>query len=470
MTTASATFLESVNRTADRAAGNLQLPAELSEQIKTCNAVYQVTFPVGLRGGGRLFTGWCAIHSDHRLPSKGGLRFSPSVDQDDIQALASLMTYKCALVNVPFGGSKIGLCLNPREFSPDQLERITRRFARELAARGFISPSRNVPAPDVGTSQREMAWIADTYRTLFPTDLNANACVTGKPLTQNGIAGRTEATGRGVQYGLREFFRYAEDVRAAKLHGGLEGQRIIVQGLGKVGYHAAKFLQEEDGAIITGIIEHDGALVSERGVPVEAVHTYVKAHGGVSGCGEGRFVPEGASVLEADCDILLPAALGGQITAANASTIRARLIAEAANGPITYEADAQLRERGVTILPDIYLNAGGVVVSYFEWIKNISHISFGRMQRQLEEKRGKDVVEAIQAATGQQVPDPLRAQLMRGADELDLVRSGLADTMRYTYKEIRDMRLTRNDIADLRTAAFVVALDTISRAHLELGL
>lgn len=462
-------FLETVNRLFDRAVSFIELPPGLAEHIKVCNAVYQVSFPIRFREGYRIFRGWRAVHNEHRLPVKGGIRYAPDVNQDEVEALAALMTYKCALVNVPFGGSKGGLQINPAEFTEDQMERITRRFAQELIKKGLISPSLNVPAPDMGTSAREMAWIADTYRAIYPQDINAIACVTGKPLTQGGIPGRTEATGRGVQYGLREFFRHPEDVRRAGLDGGLSGKRVIVQGLGNVGYYAAKFLSEEDGALITAIIERQGAIVNEGGLAVEAVKQHLAAGKKLEEFPGARFVADGRSALEGDCDILLPAALEAQITSQNAPRIRAKLIAEAANGPVTYEADVILRERGVSILPDIYLNAGGVTVSYFEWIKNISHIRFGRLERRLDEARGVSLVDAIETSSGRPVSRELKDRILRGAEEIELVRSGLDDTMRLAYQEMRAMLKAKPQIGDLRTAAFVVAIEKIVRTHMEMG-
>ncbi len=463
-------FRKSVNLVVAEAAATLDLPPGLIDQIKSCNSVYQVRFPVKMRGGYKVFTGWRATHSEHRLPAKGGIRYAPNVDQDDVEAMAALMSYKCAIVDVPFGGSKGGLRINPAEYTEDELERITRRFARELAQKGYISPSENVPAPDMGTGPREMAWIADTYRTLYPHDINAIACVTGKPVSQGGIAGRHEATGRGVQYALREFFRHPEDVKEAGLKGGLEGCRIIVQGLGKVGYHLAKFLQEEDGARIIGVIERDGALLSNKGLDVEQIAQYMRENGGLSGYPDAQFVEDGKSVLEAECDILIPAALEAQITSENAGRIKASLIAEAANGPVTFEADRILRERGKTIIPDAFLNAGGVTVSYFEWIKNLSHIRFGRLQRRLDEMRGEQIIETIEAVTNKPVPQIHRARLVRGADELDLVRSGLDDTMRNAYREIREVMLARPQVTDLRRAAFVVAIEKIALSYQEMGV
>lgn len=470
LTATKISFLDSVNLMFDRAAALLDLPPGLARHIKECDSVFQVRFPVMIRGEYRTFIGWRATHSEHRLPVKGGIRYSPRVTQADIEAMAALMTYKCAIVDVPFGGSKGGLCIDPKEYTEDELERVTRRFARELAKKGYISPAQNVPGPDLGTGPREMVWFMDTYRTLFPNDINAIACVTGKPITQGGIQGRIEATGRGVVYALREFFRHPDDVDRAGLSGGLEGKRVIVQGLGNVGYHAAKFLAEEDGAKIIAIIERDGALVDEKGLPVEEVAMYLRETGGVKGFPGATYVPEGRNVLEADCDVLVPAAVEGQITVENAPSIKARLIVEAANGPVTYEADGILRERGVTIIPDVYANAGGVTVSYFEWIKNLSHIRFGRLERRLDEIKGENVIQAIETTVGAPVPPVLKARLTRGANELDLVRSGLDDTMRTAYNQIRELFLSRPEIPDLRTAAYVLAIDKVARSYMETGV
>jgi glutamate dehydrogenase (NAD(P)+) len=464
-------FSQNVDKMVDRALTHLTLPPGLPEQIKACSSVLQVQFPVRLGDNKyHVFKGWRAVHSVHRLPVKGGIRFAPEVHQDEVEALAALMTYKCAIVDVPYGGSKGGLLIDPRNYALEEMEIITRRFARELVERGYISPGGNVPAPDMGTGAREMAWIADVYRTLHPHDIDHLACVTGKPVTAGGIRGRVEATGRGTEYVIQELFRHPDDMKLAGLSGQLEGKRIIIQGLGNVGYHAAKFLSEEDGAKIIAIIERDGAIINQAGLPIEAVRTYITEHGGIRDFPDATYEPNGRACLEMECDILIPAALESQITTENAAKIKAPLIVEAANGPVTFEADEILRARGVVILPDIYVNAGGVVVSYFEWIKNLSHIRFGRMERRLDEMRGDRVVHALEVMTGQQVPDDIRQQLGTGSDELALVRSGLDDTMRLAYQEISEVFHSRAEIVDFRTAAFVVALQKIARTHLEMGV
>jgi glutamate dehydrogenase (NAD(P)+) len=468
-------FRESVDLMFNRAVKLMDLPPGLEQKIRVCNATYTVRFGVRLRGEIQTFTGYRAVHSDHMEPVKGGIRYSDAVNQDEVEALAALMTYKCALVDAPYGGSKGGLCINPREYEEHELELITRRFAYELIKRDLINPSQNVPAPDMGTGEREMAWIADQYARMNTTDINARACVTGKPLIGGGIAGRVEATGRGVQYALQEFFREAKDVSNARLSGTLDGKRIVVQGLGNVGYHAAKFLQQEDGARIIGIIERDGALVSDNGLDVEAIHDWISKTGGVSGFPEANFVANGATVLEQDCDILIPAALEGVINLENAAKIKAPLIIEAANGPVTAGADDILRKNGCVIIPDMYANAGGVTVSYFEWVKNLSHIRFGRMQRRQEEARHEMVLrefENLSNAMGDKwsLSPGFKKQYLRGAGELELVRSGLDDTMRSSFQSMREIWHERKDVTDLRTAAYLVSIGKVAASYQTKGL
>ncbi len=463
-------FRQSVDHMVDRALGVMDLDPSIVNAIKACTSVLQVTFPVMIKDKIEMFTGWRAVHSIHRLPSKGGIRYATTVDQFEVEALAALMTYKCAIVNVPFGGSKGGLYIDPSKYTRDELKLITRRFTRELAKKGFLSPATNVPAPDVGTGQREMAWIADTYKHLYPQDINHIACVTGKPVEHGGIRGRIEATGRGVQYGLQEFFRHPEEVKAAGMDGSLEGKNIIVQGLGNVGYHAAKFLSEEDGAKIIAVIERDGAIINKDGIHIEELRFHLNDHMGVEGFVGGEYVEDGASILEMECDILIPAALESVIHENNAPNIQAKLIAEAANGPITFEADRILRARGIKVLPDAFMNAGGVVVSYFEWIRNLSHIRFGRMERRLDEARGNCIVRALSEMTGKEVPDYIKKSLGRGADEFDLVRSGLDDSMSQAMQDIIDTFHRNDKIEDYRTAAYVIALSKISRSYLDIGI
>ncbi|KAF0677035.1 Glu/Leu/Phe/Val family dehydrogenase [Profundibacterium mesophilum] len=469
------TFRQSVDLMFNQAVSLMDLSPGLEEKIRVCNATYTVRFGVRLRGAIHTFTGYRSVHSEHMEPVKGGIRYSLGVCQDEVEALAALMTYKCALVETPFGGSKGGLCIDPKLYEEDELERITRRFAYELAKRDLINPSQNVPAPDMGTGEREMAWIADQYRRMNTTDINASACVTGKPLNAGGIAGRIEATGRGVQYALREFFRHPEDAASAGLEGQLDGKRVIVQGLGNVGYHAAKFLSEEDGAIVTGIIEHDGALHDPRGLDVEQVRGWINRHGGVAGYPDAAHTREGGAVLEESCDILIPAALEGVIHMGNAKRINAKLIIEAANGPITAGANDILRDRGIVIIPDMYANAGGVTVSYFEWVKNLSHIRFGRMQRRQEEARHELLVNELERLSrdrdlGWTLSPGFKEKYLRGAGELELVRSGLDDTMRIAYQNMRETWHSRPEVKDLRMAAYLVAIERVAASYRAKGL
>jgi glutamate dehydrogenase (NAD(P)+) len=463
-------FSQSVGFMADRAMQVLSLNAGTAEAIKNCNSVLQVRFPVQIRDKIEVFTGWRAVHSTHRLPVKGGIRYAPYADQDEVEALAALMSYKCALVDVPFGGAKGALLIDPSKYTRDELQVITRRFTMELVRKGFLSPATNVPAPDVGTGQREMAWMADTYKQLHPEDVNHMGCVTGKPVSHGGIAGRVEATGRGVQYAVQEFFRHPDDVKKARLTPGLAGKTFVIQGLGNVGYHAAKFLSEEDDARIIAVIERDGVLRNEKGIVIEELHAYMIEHKTIKGFAGAAFSENGQQALEMECDILIPSAMEAQITQDNADRINAKIIFEAANGPVTYAADEILFKKGVTIIPDIYVNAGGVTVSYFEWIRNLSHIRFGRMERRHDELRNTQYASLLEEMTGTRIADHEKLKMTRGADEIDLVRSGLDDTMRNAYQQIRHVLLSNEKVRDYRTAAFVIAIEKISRTYLEVGI
>ena len=468
-------FRESVDIMFNRAVETIDLPPGMKEKIRVCNAVYTVRFGVRLRGEVKTFTGHRAVHSEHMEPVKGGIRYADTVNRDEVEALAALMTYKCALVDTPFGGSKGGLCINPREYDENELELITRRFAYELIKRDLIHPSQNVPAPDMGTGEREMAWIADQYARMNTTDINARACVTGKPINLGGIQGRVEATGRGVQYAIREFFREPLDIAKAGLKEGIDGKRIIIQGLGNVGYHAAKFLSQEDGAIITAVIERDGALSSDQGLNIDELRDWIAQNGGVKGFPGVTYHENGSALLEAECDILIPAALEGVIHKDNAANIKASLIVEAANGPVTSGADEILRKKGCVIIPDMYANAGGVTVSYFEWVKNLSHIRFGRMQRREQEARNEMVIhelERLSDAMGDKwdLSHDFRTKYLKGAGELELVRSGLDDTMRAALQSMRALWHEREAVTDLRMAAYLVSIEKIAASYKAKGL
>ncbi|ETX01332.1 MAG: glutamate dehydrogenase [Candidatus Entotheonella factor] len=409
-------MLDVFNDNFDRAAQYLDAPEDLLESIRICHHMYSIQFPVRIKNKVRIFHAFRAEHSHHRLPTKGGIRYAPNVHLDEVAALAALMTLKCAIVDVPFGGAKGGIALDPRDYEADELERITRRYATELVRKNFIGPGVDVPAPDLGTGEREMAWIADTYNMLTPNSVDALACVTGKPITQGGIRGRREATGRGVQYVLQEFFRHPDLVKRAGLSGDLAGKRVVVQGLGNVGSHFARLIQD-DGAVIVGIGERDGTITAPRGLCLGAVLAHRHETGSIRDYPGATTLERPADCLELDCDILVPAALENQITAHNASRIRAPLIVEAANSPTTSEADAILRQAGKIIIPDIFANAGGVTVSYFEWVKNLSHMRFGRMAKRVGIQTHQRMITGIEDLTGSVFPQTLRDDIVHGIDE-----------------------------------------------------
>ncbi|MFV0338759.1 MAG: Glu/Leu/Phe/Val family dehydrogenase [Chthoniobacterales bacterium] len=457
-------FYSSVSSYFDRAAHLSNLPLGLLDQIKSCNSVYRMKFPVKTDEGEIVVVeAYRAQHSHHRLPCKGGIRYSPHVNQDEVIALAGLMTYKCAIVGVPFGGAKGGICIDPRSESDAFVERVTRRYTAELIKKNFIGPAIDVPAPDYGSGEREMGWIADTYRAMKFNELHPSACVTGKPLSVHGIPGRTAATGRGVYIGIRECLERKSLMQEYGIEPGVEGKKIIVQGLGNVGFHAAKFLSEA-GALIIGIAEAGGGLVDEAGIDVEKAQAYLRDQGGFEGYGQGRFVKESASLLEMDCDVLIPAALENQIHEDNAERVQATLIAEAANGPVSFRAEEILLKRGKLLLPDLYLNAGGVTVSYFEWLKNLSHVSFDRMTTRYTEQVKTRMVEIVEKLTECRLEEEERAIITEGPDEEDYVNTALEETMARAFHSIYDYWRTQ-DLGDLRTAAFSLAIKRLAKSY-----
>lgn len=463
-------FFQSVERNFDKAAVHTGLPKGLLEQIKVCNAVYQMRFPVKIGDEFQVIEAYRVQHSHHRLPTKGGIRYSMNVDQDEVMALAALMTYKCALVDVPFGGAKGGVKINPKAYTEEQLQKITRRYTTELIRKNFIGPGIDVPAPDYGTGAREMAWILDTYLTFHHGEIDAVGCVTGKPVSQNGINGREEATGRGVFYGLREIVSFKEDMQELGLEQGLEGKTIVVQGLGNVGYHTARISTKEGGVKLIGVAEYEGSIYKADGIDVDELMAHRRATGSILNFPGATNLPSRESALELECDILVPAALENQITEENAPRIKAKIIGEAANGPITSDAEEILLQKGILVVPDMYLNAGGVTVSYFEWLKNLSHMRFGRMEKRFNQNTYENLVSTVERLTGKVIGPKERSILTRGADEIDLVNSGLEETMISAYRQIRDVWKRNPNIKDMRTAAFVSALNKISSDYLALGI
>lgn len=461
-------FYEQVNKNFDKAAEYTRFDKGILSQIKMCNTVYHVSFPLR-RDDGRIevIEGWRVEHSHHKMPTKGGIRYSHKVDEDETMALAALMSYKCAIVDVPFGGAKGGVKISTREYSESELERITRRYTFELIKKGFIGPGIDVPAPDYGTGAREMGWILDTYRQM-KDDMNSEACVTGKPISMGGVRGRTEATGRGVYFGIREACNTKKDMDKLGLDTGVEGKTFVVQGLGNVGYHASKYMTEA-GAKLIGVAEIEGAIYDPKGIDLEKLVEFRKETGSIIGFNNSKELPSNDAIFTQECDIIIPAALESQITGDNADQVKAKIIAEAANGPTTADAHEIMKNRGALIIPDSYLNAGGVVVSYFEWLKDIQHVRYGRMSKKYDETSLMKIVRELENIANKKFSEKEVERLTQGAGEYDLVDSGLEETMITAYQQIAEIR-DEHDLDDLRTAAFINAINKIGIMYEQMGI
>ncbi len=463
-------FFESVEKSFDKASKFTKWEKGILEQIKACNSIYSMRFPVKMDDGRiEVIEAYRIQHSQHKSPCKGGIRFSLAVNQDEVMALAALMTYKCAIVNVPFGGAKGGIKISPRSLSAYELEKITRRYTAELVKKNFIGPGIDVPAPDYGTGEREMAWIVDTYQSLKPGEIDAAGCVTGKPISLGGVRGRKEATGLGVFYGVREVCQMPDVMKKQGLEVGIQNKKVIVQGLGNVGYYSAKFFREH-GAKVIAIAEYEGAIYNENGLNEEEVFQHRKATGSILNFPGATNIEKSSDALELACDILIPAALENVIDANNAPKIKAKIIGEAANGPLTPEADEIFAKRGILVIPDMYLNAGGVTVSYFEWLKNLSHVRYGRLEKRFTENANINILNQIEELTGKKVTESEKNIIAHGPDEIDLVHSGLEETMITATREIMQIWKDNPSIPDMRTAAYVCAIDKVGTSYAELGI
>lgn len=463
-------FFESVQRNFDRAAAHTDIHPGLLHQIKVCNAIYQTNFPVRIGDTFQVIEAYRVQHSHHRLPTKGGIRFSDMVDQEEVMALAALMTYKCAIVDVPFGGAKGGVKINPRNYTTEELERITRRYTVELIRKNFIGPSVDVPAPDYGTGEREMAWILDTYQTFKGGEIDAAGCVTGKPVRQNGISGRKEATGRGVYYAIREVFNDDFQLKKIGATKGIAGKTMVIQGMGNVGSYTGLTAQQEGDVKIIGLSEFEGTVYSEQGIDMQAALDYRAANGTIVGMPGTVTLNNRGDWAGIECDILVPAALESVLTKDNAHMVKAKVVAEAANGPISAEAAEIILKNGSIIIPDMYCNAGGVTVSYFEWLKNLSHIRFGRMDKRFNQNTYENLVSTIEGLTSKRINERDRQILTKGADEVDLVRSGLEETMISSYYQIMETYHSYPKVDNLRDAAFICALNKVASDYMTLGV
>ncbi|BFF93036.1 glutamate dehydrogenase mitochondrial [Drosophila madeirensis] len=431
----------------------------------------EVSFPIIKSDGAyEIITGYRAHHIRNRLPLKGGIRYAMDVDENEVKALAAIMTFKCACVSLPYGGSKGGVRIDPKKYTVGELQTITRRYTMELLKRNMIGPGIDVPAPDVNTSGREMSWIVDQYSKTFGyKDINAAAIVTGKPVHIGGINGRNSATGRGVWKAGDLFLQDKDWMDLLKWKTGWKDKKVIVQGFGNVGSFAAKFVHEA-GAKLIGVKELDCQLFNKDGIDINDLIAYKEEKKSIKGYSKAQEAK--GDLLEAECDILMPCATQKVITSENAGKIKAKLILEGANGPTTPAGEKILIDKGVLLVPDLYCNAGGVTVSYFEYLKNINHVSYGKMNSKTTSQLIHEVINSINESLSR-CPDAEfpeiepNKRLMRIRDctkEAEIVDAALQTVMESAAAGIKATANKFETCNDLRKAAYIYAVFKIFNA------
>ena len=453
-------FNQSANYLLD--AGNKLVTKDLLEFIKVPKTVLKLNMPLRRDNGTiDVIEAYRSQHSFHRVPCKGGIRYSADVDQQEVEALAALMTFKCACSDVPFGGAKGGVKIDVKKYSERELERVTRRYALELAKRGFLGAAIDVPAPDMNTGAREMSWIKDTYSYIYgQNDVNAAACITGKPLNQGGIDGRPEATGLGTFYGVRHLMNNKDFCDQYNTTVGLKGKTVIIQGYGNVGSWAHKFFVEE-GSKVTGIVEYNSAVYDEEGLDRNELMAYWNKNKTFAGYSKGQvFDKDPNQVMYKKCDVFVPAAIEKSINKSNMTKFNCKVIAEAANGPMTFAAQQHFDKMGVAVLPDLLINAGGVIVSYFEWLKGLEHVRLGRLTKGWEKKSKKELGSLLGINMD-------KLDKLEGPTEKNIVYTALEEIMTTSCDAV--FSYSKKNNCSLRVSAYAQTILKIAQTYKEAG-